>query len=78
MTNADSFLFLAFQTLPITLKIQKQLFSGCTVWFDSKYIELGSSDREVSPSASKITGVIPVSFCAWKCVLADISRSVSL
>ena len=37
------------------------MFSGCTVPPDSKEIELGSSDQEASPSASKNTGVVIVS-----------------
>ena len=36
------------------------MFSGCTVPPDSKETELGSSNQEASPSASKNTGVVLV------------------
>ena len=36
------------------------MFSGCTVPPDSKETELGSSDKEASPSAGKGTGVVLV------------------
>ena len=51
------------------------MFSGCTVPPDSKETELGSSDKEASPSAGKNTGVVlvpclcmevcPYSFFKW-------------
>ena len=48
------------QTCPVTLRIQEEVFSGCTVLSDSKETELGSSDQETSPSAGKNTGVVLV------------------
>ena len=38
------------------------MFSGCTVLPDSKETKLGSSNQEASPSASKNTGVVLVSW----------------
>ena len=49
------------------------MFSGCNVPPDSKETQLGNKDKEVSPSASKNTKVILMSFCAWKCVSTAIS-----
>ena len=43
---------------PVTLKMQDEVFSGCTVPPDSKESKLGSSNQEASPSASKNTGVV--------------------
>ena len=54
------------------------MFSGCTVLPDSKETKLGISNQEVSPSASKNTGVVLVSFCAWKCVPTAISGGVDI
>ena len=48
------------QTWPLTLKIQKQVFSGYSVPPDSKETELRSSDQEASPSAGKNTGIVLV------------------
>ena len=45
---------------PVTLRIQEQVFSSCTVPPDSKETELGSSDQEASASAGKNTGVVLV------------------
>ena len=52
--------FLLSQTWPVTLRIQEEVFSGCNVPPDSKETELGSSDREASPSAGKNTSVVLV------------------
>ena len=38
------------------------MFSGCTVLPDSKETELGSSDQEASPSASKNNGSFSAMF----------------
>ena len=54
------------------------MFSGCTVLPDSKDTKLGSSNQEVSPKASKNTGVVLVPFCAWKCVPTAISGGVDI
>ena len=35
------------------------MFSGFTVWPESKETELGSSNQEASPSVYKNTGVVP-------------------
>ena len=48
------------QTCPVTLRIQEEVFSSCTVPPDGKKTELGSSDQETSPSAGKNTGVVLV------------------
>ena len=55
--SVDAYTFLASQTWPVTLRIQEQVFSGCTVPPDSKEIKLGSSNQEASPSTGKNTGV---------------------
>ena len=39
----------------------------------SKNTKFGSSNQETSPSTGKNTGVVLVSFCAWKCVPTAIS-----
>ena len=49
VTNVDAYPFLIFSDLSATLRIQKQVFSGCTVLPDSKDNALGSSDQEPSP-----------------------------
>ena len=54
------------------------MFSGCTVPSDSKETELGSTDQEASPSAGKITGVLLVLCCTWKCVPTAISDGVDI
>ena len=53
-------LFWILQTWPVTLSIQEQMFSGCTVLPDSKDTILGSSNQEASPPAGKKTGVVLV------------------
>ena len=53
-------LFWLYQTGPFTLRIWKQVFSGCTGSPDSKETDFGSSDQEPSPSAGKITVVVLV------------------
>ena len=50
------------QAWPVTLRIQKSVFSGCTVLPDSKETKLESGNQEASPSAGKNTGVVLV---AW-------------
>ena len=40
--------------------MQEYVFSGCTEPFDSKETELGSSNKEASPSTYKNTGVVLV------------------
>ena len=52
------------------------MFSSCTVPHDSKVIELGSSNQEVSPSTSKNTEAVLVPHRAWKCVPTAISGEV--
>ena len=54
------------------------MFSGSTVPPDSKEIELGSSNQEASPSASKKTGIILVPCFAWKCIPTAISGGVDI
>ena len=54
------------------------MFSGCTVPPDNKEAELGSSDQEASPSASKNTGVVLVPCRVWKCVPTAISGGVDI
>ena len=45
---------------------------------DSKETELGSSDQEASPSASKSTGIVLVQYRASKYVPAAISGGVDI
>ena len=53
-------LFWLFQTWPINLTIQEQVFSGWTVPPDSNETEFISSDQEASPSAVKNNRVVLV------------------
>ena len=45
---------------------------------DSKETELRSSNQEASPSAGKITRVVLVPCCTWKCVPTAISVGVDI
>ena len=54
------------------------MLSGDTMPLDSKNTKLGSGDQEVSPSASKNTGVVLVPCRAWKCALTAISDDVEI
>ena len=45
---------------------------------DSKETKLGRSDKEVSPSAGKNSGVVLVPCHAWKCVPTAISSGVDI
>ena len=54
------------------------MFSGFTVLAGSKETELGSSNQEASPSAGKITRVVLVPCCTWKCVPTAISVGVDI
>ena len=56
---------------PLTLRIQKWVFSGCTVLPDSNETELRSSDQEATHLQVKI-------LCAWKCVPTVISSGVDI
>ena len=71
-------LFLLSQTWSVTLRIQEQVFSGCTVLPDSKETKLGGSNQETSPSADENTGVALVLGCVWKCVPTAISVGVDI
>ena len=67
--NLDAYLFLASSDLtchfgPVTLRTQK--FSDCIAPPDSNETKLGSSNKEVFPSAGKNTEVVLVPYCAWK------------
>ena len=48
-------LFWLSQNLPVTLKTDEKMFSGCIVPSDSKEAGLESSDQEASPLAGKNT-----------------------
>ena len=54
------------------------MFSVCTVLPDSKKTELGSSEQEASPSASKNLGIVLVPCCTWKGVPTAISSGVNI
>ena len=54
------------------------MFSGCNVLPDSRETELGSSNQEASPSASKNPGIVFVPCCAWKCVPTAVSGGVDI
>ena len=65
MTSIDAYLFSAFSDLICHLKDRnKWVFFGYTVLPDSEEAELGSSNQEASPSASKNTGVALVLLCS--------------
>ena len=53
-------LFWLSQTWPVTLRIQKSVFSDCTVLRDNKETKLRSSNQEASPSGGENTGVVLV------------------
>ena len=71
-------LFRFSPTWPVTLGIQEQVFSDCTVLLNSKETRLGSRDQEVSPSTGKDTGEVLVPCWTWKCVPTAISSSVGI
>ena len=71
-------LFWLSQTWPVALRIQEQMFSGCTVPPDSNKTELGSTDQEASPSAGKNTGVLFVPCHTWICVPTAMSGHVDI
>ena len=54
------------------------MFSDCTVPPDGKETELGSSDKEASPSAGRNTGIVFVPCCAWKCDPTAISSAMDI
>ena len=54
------------------------MFSGCTVWPDSKDTKFGSSNEVASPSAGKNTWIVLVPYCAWKGVPTAISSGVDI
>ena len=56
------------QAWPVTLRIQEQVFSDCTVSPDSKETKLRSSNQGGSISAGKNTGVVLVPRHIRKCV----------
>ena len=66
MTSIDAYLFSAFSDLICHLKDTgiSGFFFGYTVLPDSEEAELGSSNQEASPSASKNTGVALVLLCS--------------
>ena len=45
---------------------------------NSKETELGSSDQQASPSAGKNTGIVLVTFRAWKCDPTAISSGADI
>ena len=45
---------------------------------DRKETELGSSNKQASPSADKNTEIVLVPFCAWKSVPTAISSGVDI
>ena len=71
-------LFSLSQTWPVTLRIQEQVFSGCTVLPDSKEIKLGSSNQEAPLSAGKNPGIVLVPCCTRRCVSTAISGGVDI
>ena len=62
----------------MTLSIQEQVFTGCTVLPDSKESELASSFQEASLAAGENTGIVLVPCCVWKCVPTAISGGVDI
>ena len=63
--NAYSLIFVS-QTCLVTLRIQELVSSVSTVLSDSKEMELGSNNKEATPSAGKKIGVILVSCNFWQ------------
>ena len=66
------------QTCSVSLKIQKYVFSGCSVLPNSKEIELGSSNKEAYPSACKNTTVVLVPCWTLKHVPTAISGGMNI
>ena len=62
--SVDAYPFWLFQTWPVTLRIQEQVFSGCTVPPDSKEIKLGNTCQEASLSPGKNARVVLLP-CLW-------------
>ena len=60
------------------LRIQEQVFSGCTVPPDSKETKFESSGQDAFQLASKNTRIVLVPCCAWKCVSTAISGGVDI
>ena len=58
--SVDAYPFLPFSDLTCHLEDTVIDVSGCTVLPDHKEAKFGSSDQEVSPSASKNTGEVLV------------------
>ena len=71
-------LFLVSQAWPITLRIQKQVFSGRNVLPDSKKTKLGTGNQEASPSVGKNAGIVLVACLSWKCVATAISVGLDI
>ena len=54
------------------------MLSGWNVPPDSKETELESSDQEAPQSAGKNTGIVLVTYLAWKCAPTAISGGVDI
>ena len=76
--SVDTYSFLLSQACPVTLRIQEQVFYGCTVPPDIKETEFGSSNQEASPSVGKYTGVVLLPCCTWKCTPTAIFGGVDI
>ena len=50
------------------------MFSGCTVFRDSKETKLGSSNLEASPSAGKNTELVLVGYCSGGGDISEVPR----
>ena len=74
--SVDAYPILAFSEL--ICHLENTRIGSSTVPRDSKETELGSSNQEASPSASKNTGIIWVPCCAWKCVPTAVSSGMDI
>ena len=70
-------LFWFSQTWLVTFRIQKKVFSGCTVPTDSNKTKLERSNQKGSTSAGKYTNIVLVPSCTCKCVSTAIFVGVS-
>ena len=70
--SVDAYLFWLSQTWPVTLRIQEQVFSGCTVLPNNKETKLGISNQEASPLAGKknqgsFSAMLCMEVCPYSC-----------
>ena len=76
--SVDAYTVLTFLDLTCHLEDTEIVSPGCTALLGSKETNLGSSNQEASPSASKNTILVLVLSRAWNCVPTAISGGVDI